>query len=288
MQYEGNIIRPPSEANSIILQVTAGCSYNKCTFCGAYKDKPFRIRSNNIADDIDFAALHCRSQSKVFLADGDALILPYDKLAPLFQQIQCKLPWVNRISLYANCRAIRSKTDQELYHLKQLGLDRVYLGLESGDDRVLHQIEKGETARSMIEAADKIRQCSLFFSVTALLGVAGVALAQEHAIATGQVLTRMSPNQIALLSVIPLPGTRFFDEIATGKRILPDAYSLLQEMKTIIQFIELDHVQFHANHASNYLHVSGRLQKDKKKILARIEAALKGSIPLVPEEWRAL
>jgi radical SAM superfamily enzyme YgiQ (UPF0313 family) len=140
----------------------------------------------------------------------------------------------------------------------------------------------------MIEAADKIRQCGLFFSVTALLGVAGVELSQEHAIATGQVLTRMSPNQIAPLSVIPLPGTRFFDEIATGKRMLPDAYALLQELKTIIQFIELDHVQFHANHASNYLHVAGRLQKDKKKILARIEAALNGAIPLVPEEWRAL
>ena len=288
MRYEGNIIRPPSEAHSIILQVTAGCSHNKCTFCGAYQDKTFRIRSNSIADDIDFAALHCRRQSKVFLADGDALILPYEKLAPLFERIRAKLPWVNRISLYANCRAIRSKTDRELYHLKQLGLHRVYLGLESGDDRVLGQIEKGETAQTMIEAADKIRQCGLFFSVTALLGVAGVELSQEHAIATGEVLTRMAPNQIALLSVIPLPGTRFFDEIATGKRMLPDAYALLQELKTIIQFIEQDHVQFHANHASNYLHLSGRLHKDKAKMLARIDAALNGSIPLVPEEWRAL
>ena len=178
MQYEGNIIRPPSEAYSIILQVTAGCSHNKCIFCGAYKDTPFRVRNEWLDADIDFAAKNCRQQNRVFLADGDALILPHKKLLHIFHKIHTSLPWVNRISLYANGKAIRSKTREQLTELKKLGLDRIYLGLESGHDLVLDFISKGETSASMIAAARKIRDCGLFLAVTVLTGIGG----KEHSL----------------------------------------------------------------------------------------------------------
>lgn len=288
MQYEGTIIRPPSEANSIILQVTAGCSHNKCTFCGAYKKKSFRIRTEYIDSDIDFASQYCLRQNRVFLADGDALIIPQKRLVAILQQIKEKLPWVNRISVYANGKAIRSKTKDELLELKKLGLHRLYLGLESGDDLILKNICKGETATSMIAAAQKVRQCGFFLSVTILLGIAGKDMSRQHAIATGKVLSQMAPNQIAALTFIPLEGTPLHKEITLGNFTLPSSETILQELKTVIEYITADRVQFFANHASNYLHISGRLKKDKEKFLQRIEEALSGNIPLIQENWRSL
>jgi len=288
MQYEGNIIRPPSEAHSIILQVTAGCSYNKCVFCGAYKNTPFRIRSERLDADIDYAANNCQHQNRVFLADGDALILPYPRLLYIFEKIKNSLPWVNKVSLYANGKAIRSKTVEQLLTLKNLGLDRIYLGLESGHDQVLDFIRKGETANSMIAAAQKIKNCGLFLSVTILLGIGGKNLSQEHARHTGDVVTKMTPNQIAALSVMPLPNTVLFELMQEGKFTLPDKIELLTELKTIIERIKLDRVQFYANHASNYLPLSGRLQKDKETLLSRIDSALSGTTQLVPDYLRSL
>jgi radical SAM superfamily enzyme YgiQ (UPF0313 family) len=288
VQYEGNIIRPPSEAHSIILQVTAGCSHNKCIFCGAYKNTPFRVRSECLAADLEYAANNCQHQNRVFLADGDALILPFPQLLSIFEKIKIKLPWVNKVSLYANGKAIRSKTTDQLLALKKLGLDRIYLGLESGHDQVLDLICKGETATSMIDAAQKIRECGLYLSVTILLGIGGKKLSQEHARQTGDVLTRMAPNQIAALSVMPLPNTLLFELIQKGKFTLPDKTELLAELKTIIKHIRLDRVQFHSNHASNYLPLSGRLQKDTETLLSRIDSAMAGTTELVPEYLRSL
>ena len=288
MQYEGNIIRPPSEANSIIFQVTAGCSHNKCTFCGAYKDKAFKVRLDSFAADLEFAIQHCTRQTRVFLADGDALILPYDQLVDILKSIRNSLPWVKRVSLYANCKAIRSKTEKQLCYLKTLGLDRVYLGLESGHDTILEQIQKGETSRSMIAAAEKINSCGLFLSVTVLLGIANSKLSQDHAKATAEVVSAMAPRQIAALTVMPIPGTKFHYQIQNGIATIPNTDTLLQELKTIIDCISLNRVQFYANHASNYLHLSGRLQKDKEKLINTIDHALAGEIPLIDDARRML
>ncbi len=288
MQYEGNIIRPPSEANSIIFQVTAGCSHNKCTFCGAYKDKPFNIRLETFASDLEFAARHCTRQSRVFLADGDALILPYSQLEYILESIRTSLPWVKRVSLYANCKAIRSKNEDQLRNLQRLGLDRIYLGLESGHDTILQKIQKGESAQSMIEAAQKINTSGLFLSVTILLGIAGDELSYEHARATGEVLSQMKPRQISALTFIPVPGTKLYTQVENGNFILPQTKAILEELRTIIEFISLDRVQFYANHASNFLHLSGRLQKDKEKFITTINQGLAGSIALVDDEWRML
>ncbi|MDO8947442.1 MAG: radical SAM protein [Desulfocapsaceae bacterium] len=289
MNYDGNIIRPPSEADSIILQVTVGCSHNHCTFCGAYKNKQFRIRSDEeIAENISFAARYCTRQRKVFLADGDALILSQKRLITLFRQIRTQLPQVRRISLYGNAKAIRSKSLEQLQELKELGLDRIYMGLESGDDEVLTRVIKGETAASMISAAQKVAQAGIFLSVTVLLGLGGRELSLQHARATGRVLSKMGPRQIAALTLMPLTGTPLGDQVENGTFLLPDALSMLKELKEMLNFINCDKVQFMANHASNYLPISGRLGRDKDAILATIDQAMRGGIALTPEFYRAL
>ena len=289
MNYDGNIIRPPSEADSIILQVTVGCSHNHCTFCGAYKDKQFRIRSaEEVAENIGFAARYCRRQHKVFLADGDALILSQKRLTTLFRQIRNQLPQVRRISLYGNAKAIRSKSGEQLQELKELGLDRIYMGLESGDDTVLSRVRKGETAESMISAARKVGDAGIFLSVTVLLGLGGREQSLQHARATGRVLSAMAPRQIAALTLMPLTGTPLGDQVENGDFLLPDALSMLKELKEMVNFIDCDKVQFMANHASNYLPISGRLGRDKDAILATIDQAMAGRIALTPEFYRAL
>ena len=289
MHYEGNIIRPPSEADSIILQVTVGCSHNRCTFCGAFKDVRFRIKDKSIInEDIAFAARYCQRQKRVFIGDGDALIIPTDRLAEIFTSIRKKLPWVNRISLYGNARSILRKNNEELSRLKDLGLDRIYMGLESGSDHTLKNIRKGVTAQQMVDAAELIHNVSIFLSVTVLLGIAGIEGSQAHATESGRVLTKMRPNQIAALTLMLLENTPLHNDAVSGTFQLPDQRILLAELKTLIKNITLDRVQFQANHASNYLPISGRLQRDKEKFLKIIDDGLSGRLPIKAESLRAL
>lgn len=288
MDYVGHVIRPPSEAHSIILQVTIGCSHNKCTFCGAYKDKLFSIKPPSVVSaDIDFAAEYCKRQNKVFLADGDALIIPYPRLLEIFREIREKLPWVRRISLYGSARSIRSKSIEQLQELKALGLDRVYLGLESGDDNVLQKVCKGETGESMVAAAQKIKSAGLFLSVTVLLGLAQAEGSREHALHTAAVLNRMQPRQIAALTLMILDNTELGRLYRAGQFQLPDPAQMLQELKLILENIDTP-VQFHANHASNYLPIMGRLPRDREKLLAMLDEAVIGERQLVPEGLRRL
>ncbi len=289
MQYEGNIIRPPSEANSIILQVSVGCSHNKCTFCGAYKGVRFRIKdAATIAEDISFAARYCRRQKRVFIGDGDALIIPTERLAGIFSDIREELPWVNRISLYGNARSILMKDHEDLARLKNLGLDRIYMGLESGHDATLKRVRKGVTAGQMISAAEMVRKAGLFLSVTVLLGIAGIKDSRTHAVETGRVLTEMNPRQVAALTLMLLENTPLYEESVSGSFQLPDRKILLEELYTMVQSIHLDRVQFQANHASNYLPISGRLQRDRSRILQMIEDALAGRKQLKNEYQRGL
>ena len=289
MNYEGNIIRPPSEAHAIILQVSVGCSHNKCTFCGAYKGVRFHIKdAATINDDIAFAARYCKNQNRVFLADGDALIIPTPRLMEIFSSIRQQLPWVNRISLYGNTKSILRKTRNELKRLKDLGLDRVYMGLESGHEPTLKNIKKGVNTEQMIAAAEMVRGAGLFLSVTVLLGVAGWAHSANHARQTGFVLTKLKPNQIAALTLMLLENTPLYNDMRSGSFQLPDQRMLLEELKILVESITCERVQFQANHASNYLTISGRLPRDKKRILQIIEDGLNGRFPLKEEYQRAL
>jgi len=289
MHYEGNIIRPPAEAFSIILQVTVGCSHNKCTFCGAYKGVKFRIKDQSIIrEDLEFARQYCQRQKRVFLTDGDVLILPQKKLVCLFKKIREMVPWVNRISLYGNTKSIKSKTVAQLKELKRLGLDRVYMGLETGHDRILTAIRKGADSKSMIKAGRNVRESGIFLCVTVLLGIGGIDLSIAHAEATGKVLTRMVPNQISVLTLMLLENTPLYSDYEKDLFHMPDTYGMLKELKVLVSNIHADHVQFQSNHASNYLPIKGRLSRDKEHILDLIDQAISGKIGLKPEHMRAL
>lgn len=289
MNYEGIIIRPPSEAGSIILQVTVGCSHNHCSFCGAYKDVEFRIKDDAaIEEDIEFASRHCLSQKRVFLADGDVLILPLHKLKALFGKIRARLPHVKRISLYGNGKAIRSKSLSDLSALKRLGLSRIYLGVESGDDDVLAEIHKGETAQTLAAAGQKVKKAGIFLSTTVILGLGGVEHSTQHASATASLLNKISPNQIAALTLMVLENTPLAERVENKTFHLPDTLGLLSELRTLVRGLTVDRVQFMANHSSNYLPISGRLARDRERILYEIDQALSGETDLVPDHLRAL
>jgi radical SAM superfamily enzyme YgiQ (UPF0313 family) len=289
MNYEGNIIRPPSEADSIILQVTVGCSHNKCAFCATYRDQIFRLKDGQIlAEDLDFAARYCRRRQRVFLADGDVLSLPQEKLVEIFSRVRERLPWINRIALYGNAQNILRKSEEDLRQLKDLGLARVYMGLESGHDPTLLAIAKGADATRMIKAGRRIRAAGLFLSVTVLLGVAGRDNSEAHARATGRVISAMRPSQVGVLTLMLLPGTPLFEQAKSGAFVLPDQAGFLRELYLMVENIELARLQFQANHASNYLPLNCRLPRDRQAALTAIAKALQGEIALKPEHLRAL
>ncbi len=289
MHYEGNMIRPPSEANSILLQATVGCSHNKCTFCGAYKGERFKIKTDDIImADIAFAAKYCKNQDRLFICDGDALIIPQKRLVLMLTEIKKQLPWVNRVGLYANAKGIKMKTEEQLKELHDLGLDIAYLGLETGDDITLKNINKGATAATMIEMGKKIRSTGIKLSITVLLGIAGRERSQVHAEATGKVLSAIDPEYVGALSLMLIPGTPMYDEYESGKFSLIEPAEMLQEIRTMIQHTELSDGLFHANHASNYLPIRAKFPEDKKKTLHLIDEALGGRVALKPEFLRAL
>lgn len=289
MNYQGTIIRPPSEADSIILQVTVGCSHNKCTFCGTYKGVRFAIKDDRVVDqDLDFAARHCRRLGRVFLADGDALVIPQPRLAGLLTRIRNRLPWVRRIRLYGNAKSILMKSVEDLRELKALGLDRVYMGLESGSDRVLEAIRKGADSRAMIRAGRRVREAGLFLSTTVLLGIGGETLSAEHARLTGRVVSSIAPNQIAALTLMLLPNTELYRLEKSKEFTLPSQDGILGELAILLENIEVGRAQFQTNHASNYLNLNGRLGRDREKMLATIDRALAGAHRLTPEWLRAL
>ncbi len=289
MDYQGEIIRPPSEAFSIILQVTTGCSHNRCTFCGAYRDKLFQIKPpSRIKQDLDFAATWCGRQKTLFLADGDALALPHETLVNLLAQIREKLPWVRRVSSYATCQNIQGKSDEQLLTYRQMGLGRLYIGLESGFDPTLKAIAKGVDSEAMIISGRRVRAAGIFLSVTCLLGIAGAALSLEHAAATAAVLNRMQPHQIAVLTLMLLGNTPLYQQMRAGRFILPDQQQLFYELRCLLAGLDSFRTQFHANHASNYFSLNGRLPRDREKMLATIDQARTGMLQLKTEPYRGL
>jgi len=289
MHYEGNCIRPPSEAYSILLQVTVGCSHNKCTFCGTYTGKRFRIKDDRtILGDILFAAKYMKRQDRVFLMDGDALIIPQKRLMWILDRIKEHLPWVKRVGAYANAKGIGMKTLEELKALKENGLGILYLGVETGDEALLKKIRKGTGAQKLIDMGRKVREAGMKLSVTVLLGIAGRGRSLEHARATGDLLSRMDPNYVGALTVMLIPGTPLHDEYVNGTFELLSERELMLELREMIAHTDLSRGLFFSNHASNYLPIKARLPKGKQEALDQIDSALRGEIGLRPEWMRAL
>ena len=285
------IYRPPSEAESLILQVTIGCSHNKCTFCSSFKDKKFRLRSfDEVKEDIEEAKQYARYIKKVFIADGDALIIPQKKLIPIIELIKNAFPKLERIGLYGNTKSILKKSVDELKQLKELGLGIIYLGIETGDQVILDRVCKGTVLDKTAEAAKRVKDAGIILSVTVLLGLGGVERSSIHAEETGKFLTRIQPDYAGALSVIVVPGTQLAEEVKKGTFKVPDPYMLLEELEKMISNIEADHMYFASNHASNYLPVKGWLPEEKEKMLKAIKYVLQQKDPsmLRPEHMRAL
>jgi len=289
MHYEGNCIRPPSEADSILLQVTLGCSHNKCTFCGTYKDKRFTIKDNDIIlNDILFASKYMKRQDRVFLMDGDALIIPQKRLLWILEKIKEHLPWVRRVGAYANTKGINMKSPEELLELRERGLGILFLGIETGDDETRRKVRKGSDSKYCIDMGRKVKNAGIKLSVTVLLGIAGVGRSLDHARLTGELLSQMDPDFIGALTVMLIPGTELWEEYKRGEFSLPDEEGLLKELREMILHTDITRGLFFSNHASNYLPVKARLPKGKQDALDLIDSALRGEIGLKPEWMRAL
>lgn len=291
MKYEGMIFRPPSEAESLILQVTVGCSYNRCTFCGAYQGKSFRIKSfEEVKEDIDEASSYGLRTQRVFLADGDALGISQKELVRILSYLKAKLSGLERVGIYANAKDVLKKDVENLKALKESGLGIIYLGLESGDRETLRRIKKNATIDQLIRAGRKVKESGILLSVTVLLGIGGVERSQVHAEETGKFLSEMDPDFVGALSLMVVPGTPIEKEIEEGKLILPTPFGLIQELETMIKHCQFTRCFFASNHASNYLPLRIQMPEEKEEALRRIREVLQRKDPalLRPEYLRAL
>ena len=275
MKYEGLIIRPPSEARSLLLQATVGCSHNQCTFCRAYKQKRFRIRAfEEIEEDIREAGTTLPFVERVFLCDGDALIIPQRRLLDILQSIRKNIHGVQRVGTYANAKSILRKNREELAALRDAGLHIVYLGVETGSKEVLRRIRKGVTYEQMVEAGRRVKQAGIKLSVTALLGIGGVELSAEHALETARILTDVDPDYAGMLTVMVVPGTPLYESCRSGAFVLPGTFDLLGELRIIVAGSSFTDCFFTSNHASNYLPIRARLPADREKILALLDSVI--------------
>lgn len=291
MRYEGIIIRPPSEADSLIIQVTRGCSHNRCTFCPTYKSTRFRVRSlEEITRDVDEAVRWAQNTRRIFLCDGDALVVPHKRLIRIMDLLTERFPYLERIGIYANARSIINKSLDELVELKNRKLGIVYLGVESGDDRVLERVRKGANRSRLLEAGLRIKRAGILLSVTVLLGIGSVEGSAEHALKTASLLSEMDPDYIGALTLMVIPGTTLYEEMIAGKFTLPDPFQLIEELGIMLENLHVTRCLFTSNHASNYLPLKVRLPEGKSAAVRFIRELLaqRDSRVLRPEYLRAL
>lgn len=291
MDYEGNIFRPPSEARSLLIQVTVGCTHNRCTYCAMYRDKRFRVKPwERVAADIEEARQAGPFTRRAFLCDGDVLSLSTDRLLRVLDEVRTKLPWIERVGVYGDTRGTAGKTVEDLVRLRDAGLGIVYHGVESGDDEVLRRVDKGATRAEVLEVGRKLRAAGIMHSVIVLLGLGGVERSREHAIATAEVVTELDPAYVGALVVTLVPGTPLHAQAEAGEYVLPDRFALLAELREMLSRIEVSACRFSANHASNYLPIRGDLPRDRAALLAMLDEVIESrdESRLKPEFLRGL
>ncbi len=290
MQYEGAIYRPPSEADSYILQATVGCSWNACTYCAMYRDKSFRVRNiQETLDDIQTAADTYGPQiRKVFVADGDGLVMDLEHWERILTACSSAFPGLRRVSAYATAMNLLEKTPEELARLRELGLSLLYIGPESGDDVTLKRIAKGGTFQDHVDAARRARDARMKMSVIFLLGAGGVDRSREHAQASAKLTSEMDPRFVSLLTLTVIPGTPIATLESRGKFELPSVSGLLQEARDFVAEASPTDAIFRTNHASNYVPLGGRLPRDRDRLVEVLDRAIGGDVALRPEWARGL
>ncbi|MGB0591466.1 MAG: radical SAM protein [Myxococcota bacterium] len=275
MDYVGRIFRPPSEAQSLLLQVTVGCSHNGCTYCDMYSGVSFRVKPwETVHADICEAANLGPNVRRVFLCDGDALILPTRKLIAILEAIRAEMPWIERVGVYGDTRSVGRKSVDELTALRKAGLGIVYHGAETGSDAVMAHIDKGGTRDECLETARRLREAGITHSVMVLLGIGGKELSEEHARETASMLSAMSPRYVGALTTTLVPGTPLHAAAKRGEFTLPSPFEMLLELRTIVADSQFTHTRFSCNHASNYLPMRMDLPRDKDAVLGALDQVI--------------
>ncbi|WBW94677.1 radical SAM protein [Oceanirhabdus sp. W0125-5] len=289
MRYEGAVYRPPSEAKSLIIQVAIGCSHNKCTFCSMYKEKKFRIKDiNTIKKELREARNIYSSVRRIFLADGDALILKTSDLKEILLEIRELFPECERVSSYATPRDIINKSYEDLMILKEYGLEMLYMGIESGSNEILKTINKGVTAEEIINAGRKATESGMKLSVTLISGIGGVDRWKEHALESAKIISAINPDYVGLLTLMVEEGTELQKKISRGEMRLLNPQEVMAETYEFLKHLEVSECIFRSNHASNYVPLGGTLNKDKEKILQVLELYLNGEGYFKDERFRSL
>lgn len=289
MRYEGAVYRPPSEAYSLIIQVTIGCAHNKCTFCSMYKSKIFRVRPiEEIFQDLEAARISYKHVKRIFLADGDALILKRSDLKKILIKIRELFPECERVGAYAAPKDILRKSIEELKELRDFGLGIVYMGIESGSDEILKDIKKGCTSEEIVKAGRKIVQSNIRLSVTLISGIGGEEKTHIHAVESARVISEINPDYVGLLTLMVEPQTEIYDKVRSGKLKLLNPEEVMFETYKFVKNLNVDNCVFRSNHASNYAPLGAMLCKEKGILLKQIEGFLKGKNKFRSEFMRGL
>ncbi|WP_251859432.1 radical SAM protein [Clostridium sp. Marseille-Q2269] len=289
MRYEGNIYRPPSEANSLILQITIGCSHNKCSFCSMYKNEKFRVRElKDIFEDLEESQKYYRRIEKVFLADGDALCLKTENLKKILLKIKETQPYCRRVGIYATAKDVLRKTVEELKELRELGLGIIYMGLESGSAEILEDINKDVTIDEYVEACKKTKASGIKSSITVISGLGGKEKWKKHAVETGKILSLMDPDYVGLLTLLLDEDTEMTEQVKRGEITLLKPEEIMRETKLMLENMNVSNCVFRSNHASNYVALGGTLPQDKEKLIKIIENILKEDFYYKEDIYRLL
>lgn len=287
MRYEGVVYRPPSEAYSLIIQVTLGCSHNKCTFCDMYKDRSFKIKSlEEVFEDLELSRKYYKYVRRIFLADGDALILKTENLEKILIKIKELFPECERVAVYGTPADILRKSEEDLIKLKNLGLDIIYIGVESGSDEVLKDVKKGVTSEEIIKAGQKVKRTGIKLSATLISGLGGKEKSQLHAVESARVISAINPDYLGILTLMNAPGTEMHEKIENNEITLLNPKEVMVETRELIRNLEVENCVFRSNHASNYAPLAATLGEEKEALLKTLDDIIGSDYSFKEEYYR--
>lgn len=287
MRYEGTVYRPPSEAYSLIIQVTLGCSHNKCTFCNMYKDRNFKIKSlDEVFEDLELSRKYYKYVRRIFLADGDALILKTENLEKILMKIKEVFPECERVSVYGTPADILRKSEEDLIKLKKLGLDIIYIGVESGSDEVLKDVNKGVTSEEIIKAGQKVKRTGIKLSATLISGLGGKEKSKLHAKESARVISAINPDYLGILTLMIEPGTQIYNKVENNEMTLLNPKEVMVETRELIRNLEVSNCIFRSNHASNYAPLAATLGDEKERLLKELDSIIGSDYSFKDEYFR--